>query len=143
MVEKPFSLSTYQHNIIQGRITGSRCLKCTKSFLPPRPICDLCQESKMELTNLKTTGVIVGFTVVCVPGPDLAAKGYRRDNPYVAALIRLDDGPCIPARVIPHDLDSPNAGIDIGMQVCADFVHDNNRGQKTVSVVFKVAQSQA
>jgi len=131
------TLATYRRNLAQGRLTGSRCLKCGEPYLPPRPICARCHATRMELSDFKGEGTVAGFASVSVPGPTMADRGHGRDNPYMTALITLSEGPGVTARIAAPNPASPDGGVRVGMPVTADFASEGDGEEATVTLVFK------
>ena len=117
------TLAAYSRNLAQGRLTGARCAECGELTLPPKPFCPRCQSDRMEAADFSGEGTVAGFTSVFVPGPDMAARGYGKRNPYVAALVTLAEGPGVAARVM-----APEGGVHVGMRVRADFVTEGDEG---------------
>ena len=93
MAGQELTLALYRRNLADGRLTGARCLECGELTLPPKPFCPRCHANRMEAVDFSGEGAVTGFTSVFVPGPDMAARGYGRRNPYVAALVTLERGP--------------------------------------------------
>ncbi len=135
MVVHELTLAAYRRNLAEGRLTGARCRDCGETALPPRPFCPRCRGGRMEAVDFGGEGVVTGFTSVYVPGPDMAAKGYGKRNPYVAALVTLAEGPGVAARVVAPDPGASDGGVRVGMRVVADFVSDGESG----SLVFRPA----
>ena len=92
MAGQELTLALYRRNLADGRLTGARCLECGELTLPPKPFCPRCHVNRMEAVDFTGDGAVTGFTSVFVPGPDMAARGYGRRNPYVAALVTLGRG---------------------------------------------------
>ena len=124
MAGEELTLAAYRRNLADGRLTGARCLDCGEMALPPKPFCPRCRASRMEAADFSGEGRVAGFTSVYVPGPDMAAKGYGKRNPYVAALVTLAEGPGVAARVAAPDPDAPDGGAHVGMRVRAEFVSE-------------------
>ena len=134
MAGQELTLALYRRNLAEGRLTGSRCLDCGELALPPKPFCPRCHVNRMEAVDFSGDGKVAGFTSVFVPGPDMAAKGYGKRNPYIAALVTLAEGPGVAARVAAPDPSAPNGGVRVGMRVVADFVAEDG---ESVSLVFR------
>lgn len=77
-------------------LIGTRCEKCGGHYYPPRNMCPICKTSGLIVPfKFKGTGEIVTFTVV-----HSAAKGFEKQVPYILAIIKLDEGPCLTSQVI-------------------------------------------
>ena len=130
MADQDLTLAAYRRNLAEGRLTGARCLDCGEATLPPKPFCPRCRAGRMEAVDFDGEGVVAGFTAVYVPGPDMAARGYGKRNPYVAALVTLAEGPGVAARIA-----APDGGVHVGMRVVAHF---GSEGEDVV-LVFRPA----
>ena len=135
MAGQELTLALYRRNLADGRLTGARCLECGELTLPPKPFCPRCHANRMEAVDFTGEGAVTGFTSVFVPGPDMAARGYGRRKPYVAALVTLNEGPGVAARIAAPDPSAPDGGVHVGMRVVADFMADG----ESVSLVFRPA----
>jgi len=60
------------------RIMATRCSKCGKAYVPPRPVCGECFMPLEEWVEVGPGGTLVGFTVVYFPGTEL----YRSAHQY-------------------------------------------------------------
>ena len=120
MAGQELTLAAYRRNLAQGRLTGARCRECGELALPPKPFCPRCHAGRMEAIDFSGEGRVAGFTSVFVPGPDMAAKGYGKRNPYVAALVTLNEGPGVAARIAAPDPSASDGGVYVGMPVQTD-----------------------
>ena len=137
MADQDLTLAAYRRNLEEGRLTGARCLDCGESTLPPKPFCPRCRGGRMEAADFDGEGVVAGFTAVYVPGPDMAARGYGKRNPYVAALVTLAEGPGVAARIAAPDPNAPDGGVHVGMRVKAGFVPEGD--EETATLIFRSA----
>jgi uncharacterized OB-fold protein len=71
----------------------------------PRPLSLFSDSGKLEWKESSGRGTLVAFTVVHSP-----AKGYENEAPYLAGIIRLDEGPRFFARIVNADAASLRAG---------------------------------
>ena len=100
---------------IPGRynLKGTRCGNCGKIFFPSRDFCPICRRKslgKIEGYSVSRTGEIYSFTVI-YDAPDC----NERMKPYVAAMIRTDDGVIVAGQVVDVDPET----VRIGMRVRA------------------------
>lgn len=100
MYEKPLPVidpdtEPYWAALRQHRFTLKRCLDCRRSHFYPRVICPHCHSDRLEWAEARGTGVIYTYTVARRP----AGPAFKADTPYVIALIDLDDGPRMMARI--------------------------------------------
>jgi uncharacterized OB-fold protein len=68
----------------KGKIMGTRCGKCGKTYVPPYPNCPDCL-SKTDWVEMPNNGVIETFTV-CYAQP----YHFKHKLPYVVAYVRLE-----------------------------------------------------
>jgi uncharacterized OB-fold protein len=101
----------------EHRITGVKCTRCNKVFIPPREYCERCLEKLDEnWVSLGNEGTVTTFTVVAYNGRHLPRRA-----PYVLALIRLD-GSDTP---LPHLVEGIDPGeMKTGMRVKAVFARE-------------------
>jgi uncharacterized OB-fold protein len=66
--------------------------------------------------------------------------GYSRDNPYCAAIVRLQEGPAISAQVLGVDLSNPAQSVKIGMPVKAVFLERGEGEAKKTYLGFEVVK---
>jgi uncharacterized OB-fold protein len=71
----------------------------------PRPLSLFSDGGTLEWRESSGRGILVAFTVVHSP-----AKGYETDAPYLAGIVRLDEGPRFFARIVNADAASLRAG---------------------------------
>jgi acetyl-CoA C-acetyltransferase len=56
-------LTTYLSGLRQGKITASRCSKCSRVMIPPRTFCELCNLHPVhDYCELQDTGTVMSFT---------------------------------------------------------------------------------
>jgi uncharacterized OB-fold protein len=68
-----------------GKILGTRCVTCQRTYLPPRMSCSNCFEELQEWVEIGHAGTLTAFTVVREPG-----MLQQMPTPYVVGLIKLD-----------------------------------------------------
>jgi uncharacterized protein len=101
---------------------GSRCGRCGKLYVPPRPICPGCHGSQMDWVEMSGKGKLAAFTCIAIGPAAMIAEGYNRDNPYCSAVIRLDEGARVDARLEGIDPKKPEE-IGVGMPFKVKYVH--------------------
>ena len=109
MPEMPFSDSSFQGFLDQGRLMGCRCNSCHELYTPPRPLCPVCRLSQMEWEPMSGKGLLRAFTSITVPPPALKREGYGRGNPYAVGVVQLEEGPRVVARLLGLDLKNPGS----------------------------------
>ena len=132
-----FTAAAYNRLIAERRIMGSRCGGCRELHVPPRPICSACHGSDMGWAELSGRGRVTGLTSVAIVPSAMAERGFGRGNPYVTAIVRLDDGPSVAARIEGVDTAGLPVGVSVGAAVVADFLEEDNGGETRTTLVFR------
>lgn len=109
--------SRFLRALERGEITGQRCPKCKKVYVPPRGACSMCGVATEEELVLSGKGTITTFCTTQIPSPGLVP-------PYVTAWIRLD-GSDITSMFLIQECD-PNE-VRLGMRVEAVWVEEPER----------------
>jgi hypothetical protein len=136
MNHKPFTDTSYEQFLNEGKIMGTKCRKCGALSLPPRPICISCFSREMEWIEFKGTGKLAAFTSITVAPPNLAKEGYGRNNPYVVGVVELDEGVKAVARIGGVDAKKPEQ-IKVGTALQAEFMTKEEGGVRKTSLGFK------
>ena len=71
-----------------GTLHGTRCTRCSRVLVPPRPVCGICSAPTGDWVQVGPTGTITGFTVVEIGFID-PMTGTQRPVPYGFAFIKL------------------------------------------------------
>lgn len=101
----------------EKKILATKCGKCGKAYVPPRPVCGECFEPLTEWVEVGPGGVLVGYTVVHYPFLD-PLTGKVRPVPYGYGFIQLDGA----ATKIQHFLEESDIEkLSAGMRVEAVF----------------------
>ncbi len=72
-----------------------RCQDCERAHFFPRVICPHCHSDALDWVESNGAGVIYTYTVA----RRAAGPAFKAETPYVVALVDLDDGPRMMARV--------------------------------------------
>lgn len=136
-MENRFSSVSYNESLKQKKLVGSKCRKCGRLFLPPRPICSHCRNKDMESVDFKGKGKLIAFTVVYAPPPLMIEEGFSREKPYCAGVVELEGEVRISARIVGVDVTKPDR-IKIGTPVEVEFVSYPHGGENKVFLAFKV-----
>jgi len=126
MSQKPFTSASFNQFLKEKKLMGSKCLKCGRLHLPPRPLCAQCYSREMEWVELKGRGKLAGYTCVAVGLTIMIEEGYSRDKPYCSGIVELEEGIKISARILGVDTQKPGE-IKIGTPVEACFIE---KGEK-------------
>jgi len=97
----------------EKKIMGRRCIKCNKTYVPPRKVCPVCFQDGMEWVEVSPVGVLESFTIVIRQLASLPRK-----VPVVFGLIRLDGAD---TSILHYIEDAGHKDIKIGMRVAAEF----------------------
>ena len=136
MNHKPFTDTSYEQFLNEGKIMGTKCAKCGALSLPPRPICVSCFSRKMEWIEFKGAGKLAAFTSITVAPPNLAKEGYGRNNPYVVGVVELAEGVKAVARIVGVDAKKPEQ-IKVGTALQPEFMTKEEGGVRKTSLGFK------
>jgi uncharacterized OB-fold protein len=134
--EKPFSDTSYEHFLNEGRIMGSKCKRCGAMALPPRPICISCFGKEMEWIPFKGIGKLAAFTIITVAPPYMVKEGFGRNNPYTVGVVELDEGVKTVARILEVDSKRPEQ-IKVGTPLKAEFLKKGEGPDRQTSLTFK------
>jgi uncharacterized OB-fold protein len=92
------------------KLQGSRCQSCEALLFPERIRCPECGGKKIEPFRFKGRGCVMSLTTVYE-----APRGFACQVPYVAALVRLDEGPIISAMLTDVEPDGAMTGMRVEM----------------------------
>lgn len=81
--------SAFLAGLREGRLVGSRCVRCDVVLLPPRVACTQCFGEMEEVVDLPPTGRLLAFTQVTFPFLD-PFTGTQRPIPYCYGMIQVD-----------------------------------------------------
>jgi uncharacterized OB-fold protein len=72
----------------EERIETTRCIKCDRTFFPPRADCPHCYDSGVQWFEVKSReGVLKTFTTVMV-----APQEFVEHSPYCVGIVELPEG---------------------------------------------------
>ena len=135
-MDKPYiSDQAYAQFLREEKIMGSQCGTCGILAVPPRSICGDCHQTQLNWIEFKGRGTLAAFTFIAIGAPFMIAQGYDRNNPYCTAVIKLDEGPRIVARLEEVDATQPES-LQIGVVVQAKFLHYKAASESKTSLVF-------
>lgn len=78
-----------------GKLRIKRCAECGKHHFFPRAICPHCHSDAVNWVKAKGTGTVYSYTVA----RRAAGPAFKDDVPYAIALVELDEGPRMMARI--------------------------------------------
>lgn len=92
------------------RLVGSRCSRCEALVFPERIRCEACGSTDMAEHRFCGKGKVFSFTTV-----HEAPLGFVNQVPYIAALVRLEEGPIIATMLTDVDPDDVATDMEVGM----------------------------
>jgi hypothetical protein len=95
----------------EGKIMGTRCEKCGKTYLPPYPDCPDCNV-KTSWVEVPNNGVVEAFTV-CYVQP----RHFKRKLPYVLAYVRLEGVDNLLPGILEADPDKVEEGAKVSLTI--------------------------
>jgi hypothetical protein len=97
----------------KAKITGTKCSKCNKVYVPPKSVCGYCFSNLDSLVEVGTTGTLLTFTEVSYKEPVQPVN-----PPFVYGVVKLDGADTGMVHFIGE---VKLADIKIGMKVQAVF----------------------
>lgn len=131
-----FTATSFQAYLDEGKLMGARCVETGEIFVPPRPMCPRTYSTNMEWVELSGKGKLVAFTAVYVGTTPMVEAGYGRENPYVAGIVELAEGPRFSALITGVDAHQPET-IRIGGPLEAGFVERGEGETRHMQLVFE------
>src|SRR5574341_2326807 len=128
----PFTSASFQGFLNEKKLMGSRCTTCYKDYLPPRAICPNCHGDQLTWIELTGRAKLAAFTSIYIAPTTMIEAGYGRENPYLAGIGELDEGPKISAQILGIDASRPQE-VRIGTPLQAEFVE---RGEGEAKKTF-------
>jgi uncharacterized OB-fold protein len=95
-----------------GRLRIQRCRACGRAVFYPRAVCPHCTSAELEWIDASGRGSVHSFTVV-----HRAPEDFRDEAPYVVALVDLEEGVRMMARITGSEPDQ----VAIGLPVQVEF----------------------
>jgi len=135
MSDRPFTEISFEKYKNEDKLMASKCTNCGALFVPPRAICDECHGNDMEWAEMGGRGKLKTYTCVAVGPPFMIEEGYDRNNPYCCAVVELDEGTTVLARIDGIDAGKPE-GIKVGMPVKAVLIHRGEGEEKNTVLTF-------
>jgi uncharacterized OB-fold protein len=102
-------VSDFARHLRNGRLMGSRCMKCDATSFPPRADCESCMSGEFEFFEVSGKGTLHTFTKIVA-----APTGFEDVTPYTVGVVDLVEG----GKALAWFGDSiPEDDIQIGMEV--------------------------
>ena len=117
------------------KLMGVRCRSCGTLSAAPRPICVSCHSKDLEWREFSGRATLATFTCISVVPVSMSKRGYGRENPYCAGVVKLEEGPRVSALIIGVDGNNPQ-DIKTGMDLVLDV---ENLDPENPSLSFRPA----
>jgi uncharacterized OB-fold protein len=91
---------------------AGKCIKCGKTHLPPRPMCDNCLSQEFNWIEVPKEGKLLTYTTIYV-----APNRFQDKTPYSVGIIQLGEELNLPGMI--SDIDKKD--LKIGMILEIDF----------------------
>jgi len=108
----PFTIDQFYKFLSQNKLMGSKCLKCGKLHLPPRPLCDDCYGQDFKWIELSGKGRLLTYTII-----HIAPIQFQALAPYSVGIIELENGLKLPGMIS----DISENQLKVGMELTIDF----------------------
>jgi len=82
---KTTEISQFFNNLKEGRLTTTKCMKCTQLLWPPRIVCPNCFSNEFEWIDLGSEGELYAFTEVRIGAP----LGLVQDAPFCVGIVKI------------------------------------------------------
>jgi hypothetical protein len=92
------------------RLIGSLCPACGSLEFPERIRCARCGAGSLQNHRYSGRGRVITFSLVYE-----APRGFAEQVPYLAALVRLDEGPMIATMLT--DVDEEDVRVDMPVEM--------------------------
>ena len=79
----------------EGKILGTRCSNCERTYVPAVLFCERCMDQLDEWVDVGTTGEVHTFTLLYEN-----YDGSPREEPEIVAFVKLADGGLIHRRIV-------------------------------------------
>jgi hypothetical protein len=116
-ISRHWRLQKQRYNLI-----GEECLHCETKIFPPRDICPDCGQEAKTPFRFSGRGEVFSFTEVFY-----APAGHERNAPYTVALVRLEEGTMVTARLTDLGSEPVEIGMPVEM-VTRRLTEDGERG---------------
>lgn len=116
MSETP-TIEAYEQYIRSEDFHAYKCAHCGAVIAPPSGVCYACGGTEMKWTKVSGKGTLISFTVIHV-----APEEFQAEVPYFVAIVELEEGTRISARLKGFDAEHPET-VKIGTPVVLDYEH--------------------
>jgi uncharacterized OB-fold protein len=110
--QSEFTIENFYNHIKEKKLMASKCSKCGKVTLPPKPMCPECLSRSLQWTELPKEGKLLTYTVIHV-----APEKFQHLTPYPVGIIEFEPGVKLPGIIKDVPLDK----IKVGLKLKIDF----------------------
>jgi uncharacterized OB-fold protein len=118
--------SRYLHALAARRITGGRCPRCAKVYVPPRGSCPTCGVPTADEVEIAHDATVTTFCIVNIPFGNMPFE-----PPYVVASLLLD-GADLPILHLVRGIDADQ--VRMGLRVRAVWVSEEQLAATVESI---------
>ncbi|MHA1769235.1 MAG: Zn-ribbon domain-containing OB-fold protein [Candidatus Thorarchaeota archaeon] len=129
MSETP-TVDQYLKNIEEGHFKAYKCADCGMIIAPPSGTCYGCGSSNMEWAEVSGKGKLISFTVI-----HIAPDAFVEEVPYFVAIVELEEGTCVSARLTGFDPLKPE---EVKLGIPLTLTYEKGQSGKTY-LAFKPA----
>jgi len=112
-------------------LVGEICPTCRQRLFPPRDICPHCGGPAKTALPMSGRGAVYSYSLV-----HSAPAGFEAYEPYVVALIKLEEGPLVTAQLTDVEPDEVTIGMPVEM-VTRKLCEDGDEGLISYSYKFR------
>ncbi|MHA2007388.1 MAG: Zn-ribbon domain-containing OB-fold protein [Promethearchaeota archaeon] len=134
--EKEITVQNYLEYVNSKKLMGSKCKKCSATYVPPRKLCIKCNSTDLDWVEMSGKGKLAAFSCIGVGTTFMVSKGYSMKKPYCFSVIKLDEGPMVSGQLIGVDESNPDT-ISIGTPVKLTFIETELTGETRVDLGFE------
>lgn len=107
-----------------GELRLQRCQQCRRFCFYPRVACPSCGSAELRWQRVSGRATLYSYVISHLPGP-----AHRDGEPYVIAVVELDEGPRMMSNIV--GVDPVPAALPLDLPLDVDF---EPRGSMTVPV---------
>jgi hypothetical protein len=111
-------------------LEGSRCRNCGETYVDRRRVCVKCYARDMEKVALGKTGELFTFTIVHQSAPGVPV-------PYVAAVVRLSEGPFVTANLVDVEPKPENLRAGMKLEMVVRKVREDRAGNDIIAYQYR------
>jgi hypothetical protein len=104
----------------RGELRIQRCTSCGRAYFFPRPFCPHCSSRDVEWFTASGKATLHTYVIAHRP-----AYGFDDYAPYVIAVVRLDEGPCMMTNVVGVAPEPEQLPLDLPLEVTWESLSDD------------------